>query len=49
MINPTTTAMSIAHALIFFSTVGCIVYGLFHWNSQEQTEPLHVDEEEKLG
>lgn len=48
MINPTDTAMSIAHALIFFSTVGCIVYGLLHWNRQEQTEPLHVDSDEDI-
>lgn len=46
MINPTDTAMSVAHALIFFSTVACIVYGLLHWNNQEQTEPAQVDPDE---
>jgi hypothetical protein len=47
MTGPTEAAMSVAHALIFFSTVGCIVYGLLHWNKQEQTEPAHVEREEE--
>lgn len=47
MVGPTETAMSVAHALIFFSTVGCIVYGLLHWNRQEQTDPVHVEQEEE--
>jgi len=47
MINPTDTAMSVAHALIFFSTVGCIVYGLLHWNRQDQTETVPLEREKE--
>ncbi len=46
MTDPTDAAMSIAHALIIFSTVGCIVYGLLHWNREEQTEPMHIESDE---
>ena len=40
MLNPSDTAISIAHAVIFFSTIGCIVYVFFHWNRQESSSSV---------
>jgi hypothetical protein len=45
MINPTDTAMSIAHALIFFSTIGCIVFVLINWNKQDSNNPVKVEKD----
>ena len=42
---PTEAAMSIAHVLIFFSTIGCIVFVLINWNKQDSTTPVKVEEE----
>ncbi len=44
MLNPSDTAVSIAHAVIFFSTIGCIIYVLFHWNRQDASTPVNVEE-----
>ena len=45
MMGLSDVAASIAHALIFFSTIGCIVYGLVCWNKQEETVPMKVEKE----
>jgi len=45
MINPSDTAMSVAHALIFFSTIGCIVFVLINWNKQDSNTPVKVEKE----
>ena len=45
MIGPSDVAVSIAQALIFFSTIGCIVYGLVCWNKQEETTPVKVEKD----
>jgi len=45
MIIPSDTAMSIAHALIFFSTIGCIVFVLINWNKQDSNTPIKVEED----
>jgi hypothetical protein len=45
MIIPSDTAMSIAHALIFFSTIGCIVFVFINWNKQDSNTPIKVEEE----
>ena len=46
MLNPSDTAISIAHAVIFFSTIGCIVYVLFHWNKQEISSGAKTKDEQ---
>jgi len=46
MLSPSDTAISIAHAVIFFSTIGCIVYVLFHWNQQETTSSVKMEDEQ---
>ncbi len=46
MLSPSDTAISIAHAIIFFSTIGCIVYILFHWNRQETSTPVKAEDEQ---
>ncbi len=43
--NPTDTAMSIAHVLIFFSTIGCIVFVLINWNRQDSNTPVKVEKD----
>jgi len=43
MIIPSDTAVSIAHALIFFSTIGCIVFVLINWNKQDSNTPVQIE------
>ena len=45
MMVPSDTVMSIAHAVIFFSTVGCIVFVLINWNRQDSSTPAKVEDE----
>ncbi len=45
MIIPSETALSIAQAMIFFSTIGCIVLVFFKWNKQDSNTPVKVEEE----
>ncbi|MFP4180267.1 MAG: hypothetical protein ACLFNZ_07600 [Spirochaetaceae bacterium] len=33
--SPSDTLVSIAHAVIFFATVGVIVFGLVQWNREK--------------
>jgi hypothetical protein len=46
MVSPSDTLVSIAHALIFFSTIGVIVFGLVHWN-REKAATRTADAEEE--
>jgi len=43
VIIPSDAAVSIAHALIFFSTIGCIVFVLINWNKQDSNTPVHIE------
>jgi len=36
-VSPSDTLVSIAHAVIFFATVGVIVFGLVQWNREKGT------------
>jgi hypothetical protein len=47
MVSPSDTLVSIAHALIFFSTIGVIVFGLVHWNREKAaaTRTAEADED----
>ena len=45
MIIPSDAAMSVAHALIFFSTIGIIVFVLINWSKQDSNTPIKVEEE----
>jgi len=38
-------SVSIAYLLVFFSTLGCIVYSLIHWNKQSKVLSIHKKEE----
>ena len=46
MVSPSDTLVSIAHALIFFSTIGVIVFGLVHWNREKAATQTADAEEE---
>ncbi len=35
--GPSDTLVSIAHAVIFFATVGVIVFGLVQWNREKNS------------
>ena len=46
MVSPSDTLVSIAHAVIFFSTIGVIVFGLIHWNKDKAaTQSADADED----
>ena len=41
--SPSDTLVSIAQAVIFFSTIGIIIFGLVQWN-REKVVPAEADE-----
>ncbi len=45
MIIPSETVVSIAQAMIFFSTIGCIVLVLLNWNKQDSNTPVKIEED----
>jgi len=45
-VSPSDTLVSIAQAVIFFTTIGIIVFGLVQWN-RENVDTAHATEEKK--
>jgi hypothetical protein len=43
-VSPSDTLVSIAQALIFFSTIGIIIFGLVQWN-REKVTTANADEQ----
>ncbi len=43
MMIPSDTAVSIAHVIIFFSTIGCIVFVLINWNKQDSNTSIQTE------
>ncbi|MFO7731495.1 MAG: hypothetical protein R6V86_12110 [Spirochaetia bacterium] len=41
--SPSDTLVSIAQAVIFFSTIGIIIFGLVQWN-REKVAPAEAEE-----